>query len=680
MFEQHLKMRFSVLVFSAWMLYSGCLAGPIQNKAPVDLDEAWITLEAGLTQIYRQDSSLTIPQYMNLLGFVHNYCTKTTLNLNSAKRGGTELFGHELYERLNKFLENYLVELFKSRPNLNDEELLTFYTTKWAEYRFSSRVVNGVFDYLNRHWVHREISEGHKDIYIVFQLTLVKWREHILKNDLDKKLTNAVLKQIERERNGEMISSHSISGFINCYSELGMDDKTHGVDLSFYREHFEHAFIQDTERFYSIESDEYFRKNSIADYMKHVEKRFEEETKRVQIYLHGSTLSILSKTCERVLIEQHLDTIRGEFQRLLDSNGNEDLRRMYSLVSRISNGLVELQNKLETHIHREGLAKIAECGENAISNPKEYIDKILEVHKKYTLLVRNSFKNDPGFVTAMDKACMKFINTNDVTNNPNNRIKTPELLAKYCDSILKKSKTNQRDKGLNELLNEIITVFNFIDDKDIFQTFYRRMLAKRLINQSSVSDEDEALMISKLRETAGPEYINKLQRMFQDISVSNDLNDKYREHQKDSDNASKKVGFNIQVLSNNAWPVSGTQVSFNVPDEIEKSTKHFNDFYKNVHANRKLTWLYSLSKGEMVTNYLQDRCILGVSIYQMAVLQQFNDADSLTIGKLIENTGITQEYLVQVLQNLLKSKLLKCSDENKLTTESVIELNLKFKW
>jgi len=44
-----------------------------------------------------------------------------------------------------------------------------------------------------------------------------------------------------------------------------------------------------------------------------------------------------------------------------------------------------------------------------------YVSTILDVHKKYNKLVLTAFKNDSGFVAALDKACGKFINNNAVT-------------------------------------------------------------------------------------------------------------------------------------------------------------------------------------------------------------------------------------------------------------------------
>jgi cullin 1 len=158
-------------------------------------------------------------------------------------------------------------------------------------------------------------------------------------------------------------------------------------------------------------------------------------------------------------------------------------------------------------------------------------------------------------------------------------------------------------------------VFKYIEDKDVFQQFYSKMLAKRLVNQTSASDDAEASMISKLKEACGFEYTSKLQRMFTDMSLSKDINDAFsyvftillidfREHLRNTNASEDSLDFNILVLGTGQWPLTVPTSGFNIPSELLKTFERFQNFYQAKHSGRKLNWLFQLSKGYLLVQRL----------------------------------------------------------------------------
>lgn len=108
--------------------------------------------------------------------------------------------------------------------------------------------------------------------------------------------------------------------------------------------------------------------------------------------------------------------------------------------------------------------------------------------------------------------------------------------------------------------------------------------------------------------------------------------------------------------------------------------QRFTSYYSAQHSGRKLNWLYNMCRGELTTNCFKQKFTLQASTFQMAVLLQFNEKTALTVQQLAENTRQKEEDMKQVLQILLKFKLLLSRDEETpLNSESVIDLNAEFK-
>ncbi|KAI0144328.1 Cullin-domain-containing protein [Xylariaceae sp. FL1272] len=653
-----------------------------------DIDATWNYLQTGITKIMLNlQDGMDMTTYMGIYTAVHNFCTSqkavtisNSTNVGQAHRGA-HLLGEDLYRKLKGHLNGHLERLCHESKAHSDEALLAFYIREWDRYTMAAKYVHHLFRYLNRHWVKREMDEGKKNTYDIYTLHLYQWRTEFFAT-VHEKVMGAVLKLVEKQRNGETIEHGQIKQVVDSFVSLGLDEHDASKStLDIYRSHFEKPFVAATKAFYQEESKQFVAENSVVEYMKKAEARLDEEEERVRMYLHNDIASPLKKTCHEALIADHSALLRDEFQVLLDNDREEDMARMYKLLSRIADGLEPLRQKFEAHVRNAGLAAVSKVASDAEKlEPKVYVEALLETHTQYQSLVKRAFADEPEFTRSLDNACREFVNRNDICKAGSN--KSPELLAKYTDVLLRKSGTGVEEAELDATLTQIMTVFKYIEDKDVFQKFYSRMLARRLVHSNSSSDDAETSMISKLKEACGFEYTNKLQRMFQDMQISKDLNTGFREHTKGL-LGTPSLDSSYSILGTSFWPLSAPTTTFNPPAEIQQDIERFSLFYKNKHEGRKLTWLWQLCKGEVKTGYCKSTktpYTFQVSVYQMAILLLFNDKDAHTYEDILSATQLTSEFHDAAMGVLLKAKVLVMKPEgDKPGPGKTFHLNYDFK-
>ena len=656
------------------------------------VDETWNEIKPDLQRIFKLEG-ITRSKVMHLYSKVHSFCTDTTREIvppddytsdDPRPRSSSYYQGWELYGNTKEFLKAYNESLLaESRTYIDDDALLTFYTNKWNEYQLASKVLNIIFKYLNQHWVVREHEEKNTEVYDIYQLAMVMWKNHLFQ-ELNEKLTNSILCLIERDRNHELTQVETkkvVAGVLNSYVELGSlgpckfckckqcieFTSEKGDPGLIYKECFEKKFLEETKHFYTLESASFVNENPVTEYLKKIENRLNDEHERIKRYLHKSTKVPLIVLCHQVLISGHIDCIQNEFVNLLKYDQNEDMERMYTLLIKVENGLGPLADSMGDYITEQGLSAINTLGEDNEKYPGAYVDAILRVHKKYHSLVVREFSYDARFASSLDKAFSKFVNYNSATEKTKIVTnKTPELLAKYCDQILKKSNKQTQEQDLEDLLNQVMVIFHYIEDKDVFEKFYSNRLALRIVQQLSASDDAEANMIAKLKQACGFEYTNKLQNMFKDIELSKDLNSRFKKYLTQN-NDTIDLDFHAQILSAGAWPFKPT-CSISLPSALANCVEKFNSFYVGQHSGRKLTWLNApqMSKAEIVANCFQNKYTFQVSAIQMAILLHYNDKDRWTLIQLKEKLSINKDdHLIHSLQLLLKAKLLLLENNDK---------------
>ena len=278
---------------------------------------------------------------------------------------------------------------------------------------------------------------------------------------------------IERQRNGETIDEGLVKKVVDSFVFLGTDESDlDKASLDNYKEHFEIPFLVATEAYYKHDSESLVAENPLSDYLKTVERRLKEEEDRVERYLHPTTRIPLITKCEQVLVHNHAALMWENFQSLLDYDKDEDLQRMYSLLSRIPECLEPFWGKFEEYVTRTGLAAVSLVGTDppAIEavEPRVYVDALLEVHAKSSKIVYCSLKGDAGFLASFDRACREFVNRNPASTSPKT---SSELLAKHADVLLSKNNKMAEEGDLEVAMNRMVRRLRLLVTEPITKSF-----------------------------------------------------------------------------------------------------------------------------------------------------------------------------------------------------------------
>uniref|UniRef100_A0A8C1M3P6 Cullin 2 n=2 Tax=Cyprinus carpio TaxID=7962 RepID=A0A8C1M3P6_CYPCA len=574
-----------------------------------------------------------------------------------------EPLGEKLYTETKVFLENHVRQLFK-RVLESEEKVLVMYHRYWEEYSKGAEYMDCLYRYLNTQFIKKnklteaDLQYGYGGVDMneplmeIGELALDMWRKLMIE-PLQPMLIGMLLKEIKNDRCGEDPNQKVIHGVINSFVHVEQYKKK--FPLKFYQEVFEGPFLTKTGEYYKQEASNLLQESNCSQYMEKVLGRLKDEEVRCRKYLHPSSYAKVIHECQQRMVADHLQFLHGECQNIIRQEKRDDMANMYTLLRAVSSGLPHMIQELQVHIHDEGLRATSNLSQENM--PTQFVESVLEVHSKFVQLINTVLNGDQHFMSALDK------------------------LAKYCDNLLKKSAKGMTENEVEDKLTSFITVFKYIDDKDVFQKFYARMLAKRLIHGLSLSMDSEEAMINKLKQACGYEFTSKLHRMYTDMSVSTDLNNKFNNFIKTQETVvDLGISFQIYVLQAGAWPLTHVPSStFAIPQELEKSVQMFELFYNQHFSGRKLTWLHYLCTGEVKMNYLSKPYVAVVTTYQMAVLLAFNNGETVSYKELQDSTQMNEKELQKTIKSLLDVKMISHdSQKEEIEAESTFSLIMSF--
>lgn len=325
---------------------------------------------------------------------------------------------------------------------------------------------------------------------IVRKLMLDSWNEHIFK-DIKDRLQESAMKIVHAERNGDAYDAQLVIGVRESYVNLcsNPEDK-----LQIYRENFEAAYLKATASFYRLKATEQQQANGVLAFMKYADSKLREEESRAKRYLEPSSYAVLAQTCVKVLVGDHMNTIIAECAPLIKEYETDRLNLMFRLLDRVPNGVDTMLRDLENHIVSAGLADMLSASEIITQDSEKYVERLLELFTKFSTLVKNAFNDDPRFLTARDKAFKTVVNDTSVfklelpTGIQNRGVKytapeskCPELLANYCDMLLRRTPLSKRltSEQIDARLRDVLLVLKYVNNKDVFMRYHKVHLTRR---------------------------------------------------------------------------------------------------------------------------------------------------------------------------------------------------------
>ncbi|NXI34530.1 CUL4B protein, partial [Galbula dea] len=579
-------------------------------------DETWQKLKEAVEAI--QNSTSIKYNLEELYQAVENLCSyKISANL---------------YKQLRQICEDHIkaqIHQFREYPFLTVDNVLFLKKIDkcWQDHCRQMIMIRSIFLFLDRTYVLQNSM-----LPSIWDMGLELFRTHIISDQkVQNKTIDGILLLIERERNGEAIDRSLLRSLLSMLS-----------DLQIYQDSFEHRFLEETNRLYAAEGQRLMQEREVPEYLHHVNKRLEEEADRIITYLDQSTQKPLIATVEKQLLGEHLTAILQKgLNHLLDENRIQDLSLLYQLFSRVRGGVqVLLQHWIEY---------IKAFGSTIVINPekdKTMVQELLDFKDKVDHIIDVCFLKNEKFVNAMKEAFETFIN-----KRPN---KPAELIAKYVDSKLRAGNKEATDEELEKMLDKIMIIFRFIYGKDVFEAFYKKDLAKRLLVGKSASVDAEKSMLSKLKHECGAAFTSKLEGMFKDMELSKDIMIQFKQYMQNQ-NVPGNIELTVNILTMGYWPTY-VPMEVHLPPEMVKLQEIFKTFYLGKHSGRKLQWQSTLGHCVLKAEFKEGKKELQVSLFQTLVLLMFNEGEEFSLEEIKQATGIEDGELRRTLQSLACGK------------------------
>lgn len=576
-----------------------------------------------------------------------------------------------LYEKLKNtcswnVLHNVKEPLIQISGNDNAVDVLQAVVQAWSRWNKQLETIRSIFFYLDRSYLLHSASLPSID-----EMGVREFRTNMfMPQQLKSKILQGACDLVSADRSGDEKA---------CNDGLYRDAIKMFHSLTAYTNSFEPKLMSESEQYYVSWAERTISTTDLAGYVESCVKLIDQEIRRCELFgLDQTTKKALEQYLEDILVDQRqvrllvIDDVGG----LLGKDRPDTMSQLYSLLQRRRLG-EKLRPAFEAFIVKQGSEIVFDE-----EREQEMVVRLLDFKKKLDLILEQSFQRHEGLGHSLREAFETFINKSKRSNmtwgtdNP----KPGEMIAKYVDMVLKggtkairtsglgtedapKAPENEDQEGesededfeINKQLDQVLDLFRFVHGKAVFEAFYKRDLARRLLLGRSASSDAEKSMLTRLKSgmldfrpksfditdkvlECGAGFTHNLEQMFKDIEMAREEISSYKSMLEERQTRTA-FDLSVNVLSASAWP-SYPDVTVHVPENVLKATGSFEQHYKMKHSGRKLEWKHALAHCQLKALFPKGSKEIVVSCFQAVILTAFNKNDSMSYPDLKAFSGL----------------------------------------
>lgn len=549
----------------------------------------------------------------------------------------------ELYTRLQARCEKHLAgkvseTLAAKTLQLSNVDLLSSYLDAWRTWSGRLVTIRSIFFYMDQTYLLRNPEKPG-----IIEMGHTLFKDHVFRNqDLTPKIMQGMLELIDLDRKSS--ADERVSLLLR--KSIAMFH-----DLGIYSSDFEPSFSKVSEAFFDRWAIEEIAKGDLANYANNSHALLAREMVRCDHYnFDRSTRAAVAHQFEQSLVERQHSFLTNEDSvlQLLEDNDAKSLEHVYSLLERIRQGN-DLCPIFEQYVREEGCAIVFDE-----KREPEMVMRLLEFKKRLDHFHKFSFHGDEAIGNGLHKSFEFFMNKTKKTqaNWDTDNAKPGEMIAKHVDLLLKggvkaiprlapaakdasgamddeqdDERGADEEAEINHHLSLALDLFRFVHGKAVFEAFYKKDLARRLLMGRSASNDAERNMLGRLKTECGAGFTHNLESMFKDMDLAREEMVSYNQLQTDrGTHSASGPDLTVNVLSSAAWP-SYPDVTVTIPASISTLTSSFEAYYHQKHRGRKLHWKHALSHCQLKAHYptTNTRKELIVSGFQALILLLFNE-------------------------------------------------------